>query len=123
MRTSSTAMDGMVDKPMLVGMLLKNPILWTVIAVNAVFGAVLDHVEGLAASWKVLFGALAFFGSLLAQLLNYWIKARQQRDKAVEDNAARLERLLNEEREDHQKEVERYLKRIADLERRFDKSK
>jgi hypothetical protein len=115
-------MDGIDQKPiMLAGLLFKSPILWVSTTLSAALGAVLDHdVVQLSAPLKLALSAMAFLGAFIAQLLNFWLRARQQRAKEAEDHAARLERLLKDEREEHAKEAGRYLERIRDLEQRLD---
>jgi hypothetical protein len=109
---------------MLAGLIFKNPLLWCSTTLGAMFGLVMDHDQGpLSIPLKIVFSVLAFFGALIGQLLSFYLRSRQQRQAADEKSADRMERVLKDQRGDHQKQVEQYLKRINDLERRLERQK
>lgn len=100
-------------------LLVKDPALWLVTVGAGAVGLVAE-VPG---DWKSHSGTLmvlAFFGGLVAKLLQFWLRMREQRNKLEEDQADRMERILDQERADHREEVLRLNKRIQQLEARLD---
>lgn len=95
--------------------LTKDPFLWLIGPVVTLLGLAAPEVTP-SAQHALLFGLLAFLGGLLGKLFEIYLKIRQQRAKEREDEVARMERLLKEERVDHRTEIDRHLHRIETLE-------
>jgi len=94
---------------------IRDPILWAAGAAGTILGVTVP-AELLTSSHGVWIGLLALLGGFFGKLLQVWLQFRQQRATEHESQAARFERMLNEQREDHHKEVERLIKRIEKLE-------
>lgn len=94
---------------------VKDPALWVIGAIGAALGVAIP-AEALTSGHGAIIGLLALLGGFFGKLLQVWLQFRQQRATEHESQAARFERMLNEQREDHHKEVDRLIKRIEKLE-------
>lgn len=98
---------------------VRDPALWLITLAGSVLGMTIP-IDSLTSGHGAIFGLLALLGGFFGKVLQVWLQFRQQRAKEAEDNAARFERLLNEERNAHDRELARRDKRIESLESELD---
>lgn len=101
---------------------IRDPVLWLVTLAGSVCGLALPQ-DIASAGHGALLGALALLGGFFGKVLQVWLQFRQQAAEEQEDQAARFERLLREEREAHEREQGRMQTRIDSLERQLDRSR
>ena len=99
---------------------IKDPALWLITLAGSLLGLAIP-IDPSTPGHGAILGLLALLGGFFGKVLQVWLQFRQQRAKEKEDDAARYERLLREEKEEHLKEQMRLLERIEKLEVRLDK--
>lgn len=102
-----------MDTPLLnLGAFVRDPYMWATTAGSAIVGLVTpEHIP--FAAWFPIAALVGSFLGKLAQVLIQWLRERRE-TKA--DLINRFETLLREERDDHAKTEDRYIKRIQFLE-------
>ena len=99
---------------------IRDPVLWAITLAGSMFGLAIPQ-EALGVGHGAIVGLLALLGGFFGKLLQVWLQFRQQHAKESEDQAARFERLLKEEREAHEREQARLYTRIEALEGKLDR--